>query len=119
MSGELKPTRASGGHRPAAPRTDKASLQILERHFHVLIHQRIDEGNLSHDLEMPRLTRPARLFRKAAYFPVPGMYGGFQYRLIGMPDCPVLEVSSWCRVVEGSEMDHRITVDGTVLVSQG
>jgi hypothetical protein len=119
MSGEVKPTWASVGHHPAAPGTDKASLQILERHFHTLIHQRIDEGNLSHDLDMPRLTSPARLFRKAGFFPVPGMCGGFQYRLVGTPDCPVLEVSSWCRVVEGSEMDHRITVDGTVLVSQG
>ena len=49
MPRELKSLPASGKRGRAALRTDKASLQILERHFHALIHQRIDEGNLSHD----------------------------------------------------------------------
>jgi hypothetical protein len=49
------------------------------------------------------------------WFPVPGMYGGFDIRLRD----GYLEVASWCRVVGGSGQRHVITEEGTTLVEEG
>lgn len=49
------------------------------------------------------------------WFPVPGMYGGFDIRLRD----GYLEVSSWCRVVGGSGQRHVITEQGSTLVEEG
>ena len=49
------------------------------------------------------------------WFPVPGMYGGFDIQLRD----GYLEVASWCRVVGGSGQRHVITEDRTTLVEEG
>ena len=49
------------------------------------------------------------------WFPVPGMYGGFDIHLRQ----GYLECFSWCRVVGGSGQAHVITHQGAVLVDQG
>jgi hypothetical protein len=49
------------------------------------------------------------------WFPVPGMYGGFDIRLCG----DVLDVKSWCRVVGGSGQHHVITGAGAILIDEG
>lgn len=50
-----------------------------------------------------------------AWFPIPGMYGGFSIALMRN----YLDVESWSRVVGGSGQSHVITVEGTVLVDEG
>jgi hypothetical protein len=49
------------------------------------------------------------------WFPVPGMYGGFDITL--RQDC--LDVKSWCRIVGGSGQAHLITRAGAILVDEG
>jgi len=52
---------------------------------------------------------------KRLWFPVPGMYGGFDIHLRD----GYLEVASWCRVVGGSGQRHVITEGGATLVDNG
>lgn len=53
------------------------------------------------------------------WFPVPGMYGGFSYRL----EAPGVEArlvsESWCRVVGGSGQRHEITSAGSHTLPDG
>lgn len=49
------------------------------------------------------------------WFPVPGMYGGFDITLRH----DYLDVRSWCRVVAGSTQVHLITSAGAILVDEG
>ncbi len=49
------------------------------------------------------------------WFPVPGMYGGFDITLRQ----DALDVKSWCRVVGGSGQAHLITTAGAILVDEG
>jgi hypothetical protein len=49
------------------------------------------------------------------WFPVPGMYGGFDITLRQGH----LDVRSWCRVVGGSGQAHLVTHEGAVLVDEG
>lgn len=49
------------------------------------------------------------------WFPVPGMYGGFDITLVQNR----LDVKSWCRVVGGSGQAHVVTTQGAILVDQG
>lgn len=53
--------------------------------------------------------------RQHLWFPVPGMYGGFDIGLVE----DFLDVKSWCRVVGGSGQAHVITTDGALLVDEG
>ncbi|MEJ8645784.1 ankyrin repeat domain-containing protein [Streptomyces sp. MS1.HAVA.3] len=91
------------------------TLTALESRFHALI--RADSHGLAdrHRLRLPTLSVLTELTEPRMYFPVPGMYGGFGYRLDG--DSLVTESSS--RVVGGSGRRHRITVEATELVAQG
>jgi hypothetical protein len=47
------------------------------------------------------------------WFPVPGMYGGFDITL--MHD--FLDVKSWSRIGGGSGQEHLITTEGPILVA--
>jgi hypothetical protein len=49
------------------------------------------------------------------WFPVPGMYGGFEITLVK----DFLEVTSWCWNVGGSGQHHLITAAGAMLVAEG
>ena len=49
------------------------------------------------------------------WFPVPGMYGGFDIRLAE----DFLDVKSWCRIVGGSGQAHLITTGGAILSKEG
>ena len=53
------------------------------------------------------------------WFAVPGMYGGFSYRLEAGGVRPKLVSESWCRVVDGSGQRHEITPGGSQLVDEG
>jgi hypothetical protein len=49
------------------------------------------------------------------WFPVPGMYGGFDIKLRQ----GYLDVKSWCRIAGGSGQAHLITHEGALLVDEG
>jgi hypothetical protein len=43
------------------------------------------------------------------WFPVPGMYGGFAFRLQERGAELQLIADSWCRIADGSELRHVVT----------
>jgi hypothetical protein len=97
----------------------EASLQRLTAHFHDTIRQRAGSLIAEHRLELPSLEGVPDAEDRAAWFPIPGMYGGFKYWLENQRDSPELICESWCRVVAGSGQRHRITEEGAKLVDEG
>lgn len=96
-------------------------LLKIQSHFHELIRGRIDRELPGQGLRLPELERLLELDldRPQMWFPVPGMYGGFSYRLgsIGV-DAKVVS-QSWCRVVGGSGQRHEIGSEGGRVVEEG
>ena len=72
-----------------------------------------------HGLRLPELEPLLELARPKMWFAVPGMYGGFSYRLEVDGVHPKLVSESWCRVVGGSGQRHAITPAGSQLVEEG
>lgn len=98
-----------------------ATLAVIEHHFHEVIRGRA--GDLlkeAPELQLPKLdeTTPSSE-EDAAWFPVPGMYGGFKYWFDFTDEIPKLISQSWCRVVGGSGEEHEITAKRSKLVRQG
>mmetsp|Transcript_93568 Transcript_93568/g.166468 ORF Transcript_93568/g.166468 Transcript_93568/m.166468 type:complete len:204 (-) Transcript_93568:179-790(-) len=107
---------------------DGEALDIIERHFHDLIMQRNGcLGNPSRltdkGFQFPSLQAHVEKQGKIEddsvgdeFYPVPGMYGGFRTRVVKATYGWVLTCFSFCRVCEGAEEDHEITVAGVVRV---
>lgn len=95
-------------------------LLKLQSHFHQVIHERADHLVKEHALRLPEL-EPLLEMKKdtVVWFAVPGMYGGFAYRLERAGVDPKLIAESWCRVVGGSGQRHEVTPDGSRLVEEG
>jgi hypothetical protein len=100
----------SGGNYP---------LTLIEHHFHELIRRRA--GNLVKEarLELPRIDTAAKREENAAWFPIPGMYGGFKYWIEEDSRTLTLICESWSRVGDGSGQRHRIDAEGAHLVDEG
>jgi hypothetical protein len=94
-------------------------LLKIQSHFHSVIRGRIDSELPNHGLRMPELEPLLELTDPQIWFPVPGMYGGFNFRLVSTGVQAKLEVESWCRVVGGSGQRHEITPEGSALVEEG
>jgi hypothetical protein len=99
-----------------------ATLGAIERRFHELIKERA--GNLiqANKLALPRLSKFSREKQQSdgrVWFPIPGMYGGFAYELVGTGSAAKLVTESWSRVVGGSGQRHEITEKGTILIEEG
>lgn len=92
-------------------------LLALERHLHDLMRSRAGDQIDAHDVALPDLTQNPPTGRPE-WVPIPGMTGGFSYRL-APDDPPRLIVESWSRVVAGSGQRHEVTVDGWDLVEAG
>lgn len=97
----------------------EATLQRITAHFHDTIRRRAGTLIAEQRLELPSLEGVPGSEDRAAWFPVPGMYGGFEYWLEIRPEAPQLICESWCRVVEGSGQRHCITEEGAELVDEG
>lgn len=95
------------------------ALRSLQSHFHAVIRSRAEQLVHEHELRLPELEPLLELDRPHMWFPVPGMYGGFSYRLEVSGVEPKLVSESWCRVVGGSGQRHEITTVGSVLVDEG
>lgn len=88
-------------------------LLKIQSHFHNAINQRADQLVREHALRLPELEPLLELDRPEMWFSVPGMYGGFNYRLERTGVDAKLVSESWCRVVEGSCQRHEITSIGS------
>jgi hypothetical protein len=95
------------------------ALRNIQEQFHAVIRGRV--GQLVHEqaLRLPDLEPMLELARPRMWFPVPGMYGGFHYRLEVCEVEPRLVSESWCRIVTGSGERHVVTARGSVLEDSG
>lgn len=91
-------------------------LSRLQDHFHCLIKERAGKLVGERHLRLPELSPLLEMEKPAMWFPVPGMYGGFNFLLEGEGSSAKLISDSWCRVCEGSEQRHVITSRGFSLV---
>lgn len=94
-------------------------LLKLQAHFHAVIRSRAEQLVNEHRLRLPELEPLLELEQPQMCFPVPGMYGGFSYRLEVVGVEAKLVSESWCRVAEGSGERHEITPTGSRLVEEG
>ena len=98
---------------------DPSTLQAIERHFHEVIRARAAEFVDGPVAALPDLAETLSGDESRAWFPVPGMYGGFSYWLDGEGPEIHLVAESWCRVCGGSGQRHIITANGSQLVEEG
>lgn len=94
-------------------------LSKIQGYFHAVIRGRIDAPLAGHELRLPELEPLLELDAVQIWFPVPGMYGGFNYWLEQDGVEAKLISQSWCRVVGGSGQQHEITSAGSQLVDEG
>jgi len=94
-------------------------LLKVQSNFHEVIRGRAAELVQQHQLRLPELEPLLELDTAEMWFPVPGMYGGFSYRMDKLGVEAALVTESWCRVVGGSGQRHLITSKGSQLVAEG
>ena len=95
------------------------TLLAIQRHFHAVILGRAAKLIDQHNIVLPELTPLLTAEEPKAWFPIPGMYGGFSYWLEGEGQDTKLVTESWCRVMGGSGQRHEITAEGSSLVDEG
>ena len=97
---------------------DDRDLARIRELFHGLIRSRAREGRLPVPRRLPAINalKPGD---EPKWFAVPGMYGGFSYRLLVQGKDVQLVTESWCRVVHGSGMRHVITPTQVILQEKG
>jgi len=98
---------------------DTQPLLQIEAHFHALIKQRVEKLVNKENLRLPQLSILLELKKPKMWFPVPGMYGGFEYQLVFRHKKPLLLTSSWIRVIQGSGQKHVIDSQGSRLTETG
>lgn len=97
---------------------ERARIQAL---FHGLIRSRAHEGGLPIPRRLPSIATMPVAKREPRWFPVRGMYGGFNYVLNReyVREREEFELQliteSRCRVAEGSERCHIITAEQLLL----
>lgn len=105
--------------KPPAPKLPRNEIRALDNHLAEVIDGRIsalfDGRNPREILRYPPVGLLHEVPDQHLWFPVPGMYGGFDIRL----QDDFLDVKSWCRVVGGSGQEHVITTAGAILVDEG
>ena len=94
-------------------------LLKVQAHFHTVIRSRAERFIEAEGLRLPELEPLLEFEEPKMWFPVPGMYGGFKYRLKTGGVQPKLISESWCRVVGGSGQRHEITPSGSQLIEEG
>jgi len=94
-------------------------LQALQVHFHAVIRGRADDLITRYEVRLPELEPLLELRDPEIWFAVPGMYGGFRYRLEGTGTDARLVTESFCRISGGSGQRHEVTTDGSRLVAEG
>lgn len=94
-------------------------LQNIQQHFHATILSRAKDLIEKSGMRLPELEPLLEINPPQMWFPIPGMYGGFNYWLDGKGNEAKLTSESWCRVVGGSGQRHEITSKESILVNEG
>ena len=94
-------------------------LRKIETNFHAVIYGRVQSLIEEHRLRLPQLELLLELAQPQMWFDVPGMCGGFSYRLEAVGVHAKLISESWCRLEGGSGQRHEINSAGSVLVGEG
>jgi len=94
-------------------------LLTVQAHFHAVIRGRAEKEVREHELRLPELEPLLEFDDLQVWFAVPGMTGGFSYRLEAEGVEAKLVSESWSRVVQGSGERHEITSAGSRLVEAG
>ena len=94
-------------------------LHRMQEHFHAVIIGRAQQQVQELGLRLPELEPMLEFGDERFWFAVPGMYGGFSYRLERDGVEATLISESWCRVAGGSGQRHEITASGSRLVDEG
>jgi len=95
------------------------TIRRMQSYFHAIIHERAGNLVMKYSLRLPDLEVLLELEQPEMWFPVPGMYGGFRFRLEDQGKNTKLISESWCRVVGGSGQRHEITSKGSTLTNKG
>jgi hypothetical protein len=95
------------------------AINRLQELFHQVIRGRAGDLVAEHSLRLPVLEPLLELEEPSMWFAVPGMYGGFSYKLERAGKDPALVSESWCRVVGGSGQRHTVTLAGAELSEEG
>jgi len=105
----------------AAPMTHDTGhrLSIIQGRFHELIRERAGSFGLSIDCELPVLQQPLPQRGEPAWFPVPGMAGGFSFWADEYGPSLRLVTESWSRLVGGSGQRHQVDPEGICLLDEG
>lgn len=98
---------------------DPLQLAEIQELFHGLVRAVSLNYRIAIRSRLPELSVLTEFDDKALWFPIPGMYGGFNIWLEEEQHQAVLIAESWCRVVEGSGMRHRITPKQVILLEEG
>ena len=100
---------------PKEVKQKKQVIEKLEEGLHKVILTRVESLIKKNQQALPQV---AFLFEMGGfYYPVPGMYGGFDVQKNGDKG---IETSSWIRVCGGSGQKHEIDNEGNVkLVDEG
>src|SRR5687768_12868563 len=102
------------------PSSEDHPLPLIERHFHELIRHRAGHLIKEARVELPTIDTAGKSEETAAWFPIPGMYGGFKYWLEERDEAtPTLICESWSRIVDGSGQRHEIDAKRSRLVDEG
>jgi hypothetical protein len=94
-------------------------LARIQRYFHEVIRGRAARLVREASLRLPELEPLLELRLPRMWFTVPGMYGGFGYKLEASGASSLLVSESWSRVVGGSGQRHLISAAGITLVDEG
>jgi hypothetical protein len=94
-------------------------LRELERHFHAVIEDRARELLDEHALRLPEIEPLTEHDHVGVWFPIPGMSGGFAYKLADHGAAPRLITTSWSLAASGSGQCHEVTPGGSRLVARG
>ncbi|MDX9692154.1 MAG: hypothetical protein RBT45_06825 [Acholeplasmataceae bacterium] len=100
-----------------------SDLINIEHFFHQLVITRsADFGVLfedsNHQIELPSINKTL-IDCDEQYIGIPGMYGGFNFKLVMINNEYRMIVKSWSRIYEGSGQIHHITRDSCILVEEG
>lgn len=89
------------------------TIKKLEEGLHKVILSRVEDLIKKNDQALPQV---AYLFEKGDfYYPVPGMYGGFN---VEKDEDRGIQASSWIRVCGGSGQRHEIDNEGNVKLAE-
>jgi len=98
---------------------DPLQLASIQELFHGLVRAVSLKYRIAMLLRLPELSVLTEFDDLKLWFPIPGMYGGFNIWLEPGNGQSALVAESWCRVVDGSGMRHRITPTQVVLLEEG